>query len=120
MLIKLHESKLFTQDPAVRFGREYNVEPKVWREMWKRHALLEYDMDGICGYFQYKTGRKPNRDSIRKWLVRTEIFSRANHVMLMGTRVVDSSYFGKFETELIKELSRNILFRQAKDSRIIV
>ena len=38
----------------------------------------------------------------------------------MGTRVVDSQYFGKFETELIKELTRNMLFSQAKDSRTIV
>lgn len=77
-------------------------------------------MDGLCGYFQYKTGRKPNRESIRRWIVRTEIFSRANHVMLMGTRVVDSTYFGKFEQELIKELTRNMLFSGKRDSHSIV
>lgn len=120
MLVKLNESKLFTIDPAIRFAKEYNVDPKLWREMWKRYCLNEYDMDGLCGYFQYKTGRKPNRESIKRWIVRTEIFSKANHVRLMGTRVVDSVYFGRHETELIKELTRNMLFSGKKDSRSIV
>lgn len=120
MLIKLHESKLFTVDPAIRFAKEYDVEPKIWRQMWKRYCLQEYDMDGLCGYFFYKTGRRPNRESIKRWLIRTEIFSKANHVIRMGTRVVDSEYFGKHEQDLIKELTRNMLFSQAKDSRTIV
>ncbi len=120
MLVKLHESKLFTVDPAVRFGKEYNVHPKIWNEIWKRHTLLEYDMDGLCGYFQYKTGRKPNRESLRQWLIRTEIYCRANHVMRMGQRIVDSQYFGSFEEDLIKEITRNMRFRQAKDNRVIV
>lgn len=120
MLVKLFESKLFTVDPAIRFAKEYDVEAKIWREMWKRYCLHEYDMDGLCGYFQYKTGRKPNRESIKRWITRTEIFSKANHIVLMGTRVVDSVYFGKHESELIKELTRNMQFSGKKDSRTIV
>lgn len=120
MIIKLNESKLFTIDPAIRFAKEYDVEPKVWNEMWKRYGLLEYDMDGLCGYFQYKTGRRPNPTSIRRWIVRTELYCRATHVMQMGVRVVDSNYFGKFENDLIKELTRNMQFSGKKDSRSIV
>jgi len=120
MIVKLHESKLFTQDPAIRFAKEYNVKPKLWNEIWKRHAIYEHDMDALCGYFQYKTGRRPNRNSIKRWLIRTELYCRANHVMRMGQRVVDSQYFGTFEQELIKELTRNMLFSAKKDSRSIV
>ncbi len=120
MIIKLFESKLFTVDPAERFAKEYGVDKKVWNQLWKRKALLEYDMDGLCGYFQYKTGRKPKRESIKHWLIRTEIYCRAQHVMRMGQRVIDSQYFGTYEDEVIKELTRNMRFRQAHDSRTIV
>lgn len=120
MIIKLYESKLFTIDPAIRFGREYNISPRFWNEIWKRHTLLEHDMDALCGYLMYKTGKKPNRESIRRWLTRTELYCRANHIMRMGQRVVDSAYFGTFEDDLITELTRNMLYSGKKDSRTLV
>ena len=120
MLVKLLESKLFTVDPAIRFAKEYKVSPKLWNEIWKRHALLEYDIDGLCGYFQYKTNRRPNPRALRKWIVRTEIYCRANHIIRMGQRVVDSQYFAAFEQQLIEELTRNMRYSGHKDSRSIV
>ncbi len=120
MIIKLTESTLFTVDPAIRFAREYDVSPMVWNELWKRYGLYEYDMAGLCGYFQYSTGKKPNAKSIKRWILRTELYCRANHVMRMGVRVVDSSYFGVFEEGLIKELTRNMRYSGKQDSRVIV
>jgi hypothetical protein len=120
MIIHLKKSKLFTVDPAIRFSREYNVSPKIWNEIWKRHGLLGYDTDGLCGYFQYKTGRKPNAESIRRWIVRTEIYCLANHVMRMGVETVMSEYFGRFEQDLIKELTRNMRYSGKRNSRSIV
>ena len=120
MIIKLFESKLFTEDPAVRFAKEYRVSPKVWNEIWKRHALLEYDLDGLCGYLQYKTGKKPKRRSIQRWLLKTEIYCRANHIMRMGQRVVDSQYFGSVEQSLLEELTRSMRFESTRESRTIV
>jgi hypothetical protein len=120
MIIKLLESKLFTVDPALRFAREYNVKPELWNEIWKRHALLEYDLDGICGYFNYKTHRRPKKESIARWILRTELYCRAQHIIRMGQRVVDSEYFGVFEAQLIQELTRNMRFSAIHDSRTIV
>lgn len=120
MIIKLHESTLFTVDPAIRFGKEYDVSPKVWNEMWKRYGLYEYDFAGLCGYFQYMTDKKLSHKVIKRWIMRTEIYCRATHVMRMGVRVVDSSYFGAFEADLIKELTRNMRYSGKLDSRVIV
>lgn len=120
MIIKLSESKLFTKDPALRFAREYNVSPKLWNELWKRYILLEYDYDGLCGYFQYKTNRRPNARSLKRWIVRTEIYCRAQHIINMGVRVVDSTYFDKFEQDVIDELTKSMRFNNKKDSRSIV
>lgn len=120
MIIKLLEAKLFTEDPALRFAREYQVSPKIWNEIWKRYGLLEYDYDGLCGYFQYKTGRRANPRSLKRWIVRTEIYCRAQHIIGMGVRVVDSSYFGIFEQTLLEELEKNMKFSGKKDSRTIL
>lgn len=120
MIIKLSESKLFTHDPSLRFAREYGVTPKLWNELWKRYILLEYDMDGLCGYFQYKTNRRPNARSLKRWIVRTQIYCRAQEIILMGVRVVDSSFFGKFEQDVIDELTKSMRFSNKSNSRTIV
>lgn len=120
MIIKLLSNRLFTVDPALRFAKEYNVSPKIWDEIWKRHLFYEYDSDGICGYFTYKTGRRANARSLKRWLLRTEIYCRAQDVITKGARVVDSSYFGKFEQELLEELTKNMKYSGKQDSRTIV
>jgi len=120
MLVKLKESKLFTVDPAVRFAKEYQVSPKIWHEMWKRHLFYEYDLDGLCGYFQYKTGKRIKPHKVTLWIQRSYFYSKANHIIRLGQRVVDSQYFGIHEQPLIKELTKNMLFKGNKDSRTIV
>ncbi len=120
MILHLTKSKLFTVDPAIRFSREYGVKPRLWNELWKRYGLYEHDIPALCGYFEYKTGRKPNPKSIARWIFLTEIYCRANHVLRMGVRVVDSKYFGTFENELVREISKNMRFSGKTDSRTIV
>jgi len=134
MIIKLQESRLFTVDPAIRFAREYNVPPKIWNELWKRYCLKplldgvsfqdkdseEFLISSICGYFTHKTGRKANARSMRRWIIRTEIYCRAQHIINMGVRVVDSSYFDKFEQDLLDELTKSIKYSGKQASRTIV
>lgn len=120
MIIKLNSSKLFTQDPSLRFAKEYGVSPKIWNEIWKRHLFYEYDSDGICGYFTYKTGRRANPRSLKRWIIRTEIYCRAQMVITKGARVVDSEFFGKFEQDLIDELTKGMKYSGKQDSRIIL
>lgn len=118
-MLKLHQSKLFTVDTAIRFAEEYKVNKKLWNEIWKRY-LCEYDTESLCGYFMYKTGKRIRPKVMKQWLTKTEIYCRANHVMLMGVRVVQSEYFGQYEAFVIEEVLRNMKYRGTQDSRILV
>lgn len=110
---------MFTEDTAIRFARQYGVKPKVWNEIWKR-ALNGYDYESLCGYFLYKTGKKIDPTSLKRWIIKTDIYCRANHIMLMGVRVVNSAYFGEHEDFILKEILRNMKSSTTQDSRIMV
>jgi hypothetical protein len=119
MLLKLYDSKLFTEDTAIRFGEQYHVKRKIWNEIWKR-ALAGYDDEALAGYFIYKTGKMISANSIRRWLIKTEIYCKANHIMLMGVRVVQSEYFGEYERFVLEEVLRNMKYSGTQDCRIMV
>lgn len=119
MLIKLYESRMFTVDTATRFADQYQVSSKMWNEIWKRH-LSGYDDESLAGYFIYKTHKQISAKAIRRWLIKTEIYCRANHIMLMGVRVVQSEYFGDYEQAVLDEVLKNMRFSGSKDSRIVV
>ncbi len=119
MLIKLKSSKMFTEDTAIRFAQEYQVKPRMWNEIWKR-SLAGYDCEALAGYFIYKTRKQIDARAIRLWLAKTEIYCRANHLMLMGVRVVQSEYFAEYEDFLVKEVLRNMKSSRTQDSRIMV
>lgn len=120
MIIHITKSKIFTIDPALRFAKEYSCEPKLWNEMWRRHTLLEYTNAELCEYFHFKTGRKPKAKSIKRWIIRTEIYCLANHVARMGVRVVQSEYFGSFEKDVIYELTKGTRFSDQTISKSIL
>jgi hypothetical protein len=110
---------LFTEDTAVRFGRQYHVKKRIWNEIWKR-ALDGYDDEALAGYFIYKTGKFISAISIRRWIIKTEIYCRANHIMLMGVRVCQSEYFGDYEKYVLEEVLKNMRFSGTQGSRIMV
>lgn len=120
MIIHITKSKLFTLDPAIRFSNRYRVKKKVFHELYRRYGLEQYDMDGLCGYFQYKTGRKPDKDVIKLWLMKTEIYGKAQHALRMGVRVVDSQFFGEYEEFVIKETTRHLRNGEAQNNRTLV
>ncbi len=119
MLINLEQSKLFTVDPANRFATIYKVKPQLWKELWRRYAL-GYDIDGLCGYLLYKTDIRFERETMRRWLFRAEVFFKAETVTRLGVRCVQSEYFGGLEQEVIDELTRSMRSGAALDSRSIV
>lgn len=119
MLIKLHASTLFTEDTAIRFAQQYQVSPKMWNEIWKRH-LDGYDSESLAGYFIYKSKKNIDIRSLRRWLILTEIYCQANMVMQMGVRVVKSEFFGEHEPFLLKEILRNMKASSTQDSRIVL
>lgn len=120
MIIHLHKSKLFTVEPAVRFGREFNVNNKIWLEIWLRYKLMDYTIPELVEYAHIKIGRRPSNKSIKRWIIRTEIYSMARDVMKLGGTTVVSSYFGKFEEEVINELTRGLKFGGTLNTRILL
>jgi len=108
MIILIQKSELFKVDPDVRFAREYSVDKGLWKEMWRRHKLLEYSIKDICDYYEVKTKRQISRQNIKRWVLRTEIYSRVKPVADMGCESLNSNYFGDLEWFVIKELLKNI------------
>jgi hypothetical protein len=120
MIIKLDSSKLFTVEPAKRFAKEFNVDEKVWIQCWLKYKLLDLNITELCEYVYIKTGRKPSYNSISRWIIRTEIFSRALEARKMGANTVVSTFFGIYEEDVINEISRNMKAGLAKNSRSLV
>ncbi len=108
MIIKLTESKLFTAEPAKRFAREFNVPEGVWIECWLKYKLLDLRIDELCDYVYIKTGRNPNKSSIKRWIIRTEVYSQAREAFKMGATTVVSSFFKEHEQYVVNELLRNM------------
>ncbi len=119
MILQLKESKLFTTDTALRFAKEYRVSPRIWNEVWKRH-LEGVDSEALAGYILYKTGHKIKVTVVNEWLIKTEIYCRANHVIRMGVRVVQSEFFGIYEDFILKEVLRNMKSSRTRDTRILL
>lgn len=119
MILKLHDSKLFTVDTADRFAAHYKVSPKVWNELWKRHNN-GYDEESLAGVFIFRTKQPITTKAIRRWLAKTEVYCRANVAMSMGARVVQSSFFGVYEEFVIKEVLRNMRYCGTKESRTLL
>jgi hypothetical protein len=119
MLIHLHKSKLFTVDPAIRFSNEYGVPEQLWREMWRKHKLLDFTNKELREYFQMKSGTRINSRKVSRWIFRSEIYSMARPMMKEGVRTVNSNFFRQHEQKVINEVVRHIKYGVTKDSRIM-
>ncbi len=120
MIIHLSKSKLFTVDPADRFAGEHGVSPRVWKEMWRRYKLLEYKPQELAAYYHFTVGSRIRTETVRRWIIRTEIYCMSTVVSSKGVRVVKSEYFKEFEPEVVKEITRNMRFSGTKESRVLV
>jgi len=114
MIIKIKESELFTKEPNIRFSVQYKVEPTIWTELWKRYKLLGYSINELREYYELITKKKLHEDNdvanfyLTRWIWRTEVFSIAQPAIKKGAETVVSSYFGDYEWDVIKELTKNL------------
>lgn len=106
MIINLKKSVLFTSNPAQRFNNKYNVD--LWDKMWYRYKTLSYSPEELGEYFHIKTNKRIHPQAIRRWIWRMEVYNKTLPIMNKGVECVKSSYFGKYEEDVIKELSKNI------------
>jgi hypothetical protein len=117
MIVLIQNSQLFTRNPADRFAEEYGTTPDTWDEIWKRHKLMGYTPKELKEYFILKVGKRPNKNAIRKWILRTEIYSKTQPLIRSGVRAVRSEYFGDLEKHVIWEITKNMRFSGDKTSR---
>ncbi len=120
MIIDLSQSKFFTQDPDIRFAKEYLLPLGAWKEGWRRYQLLEYTQSDLRDYFFMKYGRRLSWNSLNKWIIKTEVYIVSRPVLERGAKVVNSDIFGKHEQYILEEVTRNLRFEGSSDSRIII
>jgi hypothetical protein len=121
MIIDLKKSRLFTEAPEVRFAKEYAVSPDLWKELWKRHTFHEYRLSDLCDFYELKTmGKTISTKAMQRWLWRTYVFGKAQGVMKMGVRVVQSEFFGNYEFDVVKELTKNLKGSVHKEAKILI
>jgi hypothetical protein len=120
MIINLKQSVLFTVHPDVRFSKEYGIEQGLWREMYRRYKILDYTLVDLGDFYHVKTGKQVTKQTLLRWIWRTDVYYRANAVMEEGVEVVQSEFFGIFEYEVIKELLKNIKTSATQNSRTVI
>lgn len=120
MIIHLPKSDLFTIEPAKRFAKEYGVPEEVWIHIWLRHKIYDFTFNELHDYTLFKCKRQVSRKSLRRWILRTEVYSRARDVTKLGGTTVVSSYFGELEDFVLKELLKQMRFGGSKSSRTII
>ncbi len=120
MIIHLKSSVLFKIEPAKRFAREYDVAEDIWIKIWLKHKVYDFTEDELHEYTEFKCGKQIPKRTIKRWIQRTEVYSRARDVMKLGGTTVVSSFFGELEEFVIKELLQNMRFNGKKSSRSII
>ncbi len=120
MIVHLSSSDLFVVEPAKRFAKEYSVPEEVWIKIWLKHKVYDFEFNELHEYTEFKCKRQISRKSLRRWLLRTEVYSRARDVMKLGGTTVVSSYFGELEQFVLNELLKQMRFGVSKNSRSII
>jgi len=99
--------KLFTEDPATRFAREFDRPADCWRETWRRYKELEYTRDEAYEYLLIAAKCPVRRERFRRWLDRTEVYNLAQVAIRNGIEEMHIRYFGKLGPFVLKELTKN-------------
>lgn len=121
MIIALLHSKLFTQDPDIRFSKEYGVPLGTWKELWRRHKLLDYSNGDLRDYLFVKHARNLSYNSMSRWVQRSEVYTITNPLLKKGVQHVNTEIFGDFEQYVMDELTKQLRYGGAKaESRTII
>lgn len=99
---------LFTQDPYDNFGERYDFPRSFWVEIFhNRYMWRGYNMSELKEiiYILSKKAGKPldiSEKTIRRWIYRTEIYSKAQKIIDKGVKTTDTEYFDEHEDYLLK------------------
>jgi hypothetical protein len=120
MIINLLKSKIFTDDPDVRFAKEYGVPQGVWKEILRRYKIMDYSPKDLRDYLFIKHARNLEYTTLARWIVRSEIYTLTKPVLDKGGRTVVSSFFGEHEEYIMNELTKQLKNGASKTSRSII
>ncbi len=121
MIIQLTKSRLFTVEPAKRFAKEFGVEEIVWIKLWAAYKIKDYSMSDLREYSEVLLKNKLSSLCLRRWIIRTEIYSIAyTKVLQYGATTVSSTIFGKYEKIVLDEVVKGIRFSDTQKSRILL
>jgi len=119
MIILITKSEIFTTDPDIRFSRINGAPVGLWREMWRRHKILEYTFREMAEYYELKTKKQISRQNIKRWVLRTEIYSKTKPVIDKGCQSLNSEFFGDIEWFVIKEITKNLKSSVNKNIKVL-
>lgn len=119
MIIRI-DGKLFTIPPDERFAIIHNLNRGFWNELWRRFSMLEYTPTELKEYFELKTGKKTNSNTMQRWILRTQIYYKVQPFVKKGVSTVSTEIFGDLENDLIKELTRQYKSGVITNHRIII
>lgn len=120
MIINLSKSNLFTLDPDLRFSLQYETPRGLWNLIFNRYKYLELEVPDLIQLYQIKTGKEIDYFAMRRWVWRTEVYRVAEPFVKKGAQTVISDIFGKYENDIIKELTKHIKRGATKDSKILI
>lgn len=120
MIIDITQSKFFTEDPDLRFSKEYLLPQGTWRDLWRRHKLLEYTNRDLRDYLFVKHARSISRNGMERWIARSEIYMVSRPVLEKGAKAVNTEIFGNYEQYVMDELTKQIRFGGHGSSKSII
>lgn len=85
-----------------------------------KYKVLELSIPELCSYIHIVTGRKPSYMSVKRWIIRSEIYAIANTAIKRGAHTVMSSYFGEYEETVTQELLRHLKTGDTKSVRSLL
>jgi len=120
MIIDLTKSKLFTSEPHIRFAREYNVHNDIWLELWKRYKLMGYTLCDMRDFYHIKTGNHIKNRNLKRWILRTEIYTMVYPALREGAQFATTEIFGEYEQYVIDEVIAYLKVNGTAKNRIML
>ncbi len=104
MIIDLSKSKIFTQDPALRFAKEYALPKDTWDKIWRRYILLQYSNGDLRDYIFIRYGRNLHFMAMQRWIIRAKVYEIAQLDLKRGRTQANTVIFGELEEFVMNEL----------------
>ena len=91
---------IFNQRPDIVFSKNVGVPASYWRDLWRKYSELGYKPSDLNDWFRLKTGRKISARTIRRYIIKQELFDRAQLMIRQGEKIVHLRHFIKHQEHL--------------------